>query len=94
MMIEKNKIYRLISPLKGWPVQEADDLKEASRMILGSPYWNIPQDIYIVIDKNETYSLLAVYRKGKPSFEKRYMAVNMKLINKVQPISEDELRKI
>lgn len=93
-MIEKNKIYRLISHLKGWPVQEAENLEEASRMILGSPYWNIPQDVYKVIDKNETYSLLAVYRKGKTSFDKRYMAVNMKLIEKIQPVGEDELEKI
>ena len=93
-MIEKNKIYKLISPLKGWPVHEAEDLEEAARMILGSPYWNIPQDVYKVIDKNETYSLLAVYRKGKTSFDKRYLAVNMKLITNVQPVSEDELEKI
>ncbi len=93
-MIEKNKIYKLISPLKGWAVHEADDLEEASRMILGSPYWDIPQDIYKVIDKNETYSLLAVYRKGKTSFDKRYLAVNIKLIKKIQPVSEDELEKI
>jgi hypothetical protein len=43
MMIEKNNIYKLTSPLKGWPVHEAEDLEEASRMILGSPYWDIPQ---------------------------------------------------
>ena len=93
-MIEKNKIYKLTSPLKGWPVHEAEDLGEAARMILGSPYCNIPQDVYKVIDKNETNSLLAVYRKGKTSFDKRYLAVNMKLLKKIQPVSEDEIEKI
>jgi hypothetical protein len=93
-MIEKNKIYKLISPLKGWPVHEAEDLEEASRMILGSPYWDIPQDIYKVIDKNETYSLLAVYRKGKTSFDKRYLAVNVRLVEKIESVGEDEVEKI
>ena len=94
MMIDKEKVYNLTSPLKGWPVQEAQDLEEASRLILGSPYWDIPQDVYKVIDKNETYSLLAVYKKGRASFEKRYLAVNVRLIEKIEPINEDELEKI
>ena len=94
MVIEKNKIYTLTAPLKGWPVQEAQDMEEASRMILGSPYWDIPQDVYKVIDKNETYSLLAVYRKGKTSIEKRYLAVNVKLIEQSEPVGEGELEKI
>jgi len=93
-MIEKNEIYKLISPLKGWPVHEAEDLEEASQMILGSPYWDIPQDIYKVIDKNETYSLLAVYKNGKTSFEKRYLAVNVRLVEKIEPAGEDEVEKI
>jgi hypothetical protein len=93
-MIEKNKVYNLISPLKGWPVQEAADLEEAAGMILGSPYWDIPEDVYKVIDKNETYSLLVVYKKGKASFEKRYMAINVRLVEKIKPASEEELEKI
>jgi hypothetical protein len=86
MIIEKNKIYNLMAPLKGWPVKEAEDLQEAAQMILGSPYWDIPQDIYRVIDKNETYSLLAVYRNGRTSFDDRYLALNMKLSEMIKPV--------
>jgi len=76
-MTEVNEIYDLQEAIKGWPVHEAGSLKEASETILGSPYWDIPEDRYIVIDKNETYSLLAVYANGKVSSKRRYLVVNM-----------------
>ncbi len=79
-MIEINQIYKLVNPLKGWAVEDSRSLEEATEMILGSPYWDIPEDCYKVLDKNETYSLLAVYENGRISPEKRYLAVNIKLI--------------
>ncbi len=85
-MIEINKVVKLISHVKGWPAQEARSIDEAAHMILGSPYCDIPEDIYKVMDKNETYSLLAVYRDGKTSITNRYMAVNMKLIEKIKAV--------
>lgn len=84
-MIEKDKRYRLLSPIKGWPVQEASDLDEATQMILGSPYWDIPGDIYKVLDKNETYCLLAVYKDGRISMNDRYLALNMILQERIAP---------
>lgn len=88
-MIHINGVYNLLAPIKGWPVREAKKLEEASRMILGSPYWQIPQDLYKVIDKNETYSLLAVYREGRISWNKRYLALNMKLVDHIEPVKEE-----
>lgn len=79
-MAEINEIYHLRQSIKGWPVKGAETLQEASGMILGSPYWNIPEDRYVIIDGNETYSLLAVIREGKVSSQKRYMAVNMDIM--------------
>jgi hypothetical protein len=79
-MTEVNEIYDLREAIKGWPVNKAGSLTEASKMILGSPYWDIPEDRYIVIDKNETYSLLAVFVNGKASSRNRYLAVNMDLM--------------
>ncbi|UCH98105.1 MAG: hypothetical protein JSV88_14980 [Candidatus Aminicenantes bacterium] len=87
-MIERDKIYNLLAPVKGWPAREAKTLEEASHMILGSPYWQIPEDTYKIIDKNETYSLLAVYKNGRISWDKRYLALNMKLIEKIELVSE------
>jgi len=87
-MLEIGMKYRLSVHLKGWPVKEAGSIEEASHLILGSPYWEIPKDIYIIIDKNETYSLLAVYCNGHPSRESRYLAINMALEEKIDPISE------
>jgi hypothetical protein len=37
---------------------------------------------------------VAVYRKGKTSFEKRYLAVNVRLVEKIEPVGEDEVEKI
>ena len=79
-MTEVNELYDLQEAIKGWPVNGAGSLEEASEMILGSPYWDIPGDRYIVIDKNEIYSLLAVFAKGKVSSKNRYLAVNMDLM--------------
>jgi len=87
-MIETNKIFNLLNPLKGWPVKEAETLAEATQMILGSPYWKIPQDTYRIIDKNEIYSLLAVYNEGKTSFENRYLATNIELMDKIEPVTD------
>lgn len=84
-MMEVNKIYNLVAPLKGWPVKEAETLEEATQMILGSPYWDIPQDTYKIIAKNEIYSLLAVYKDGKTSLENRYLVINMKLLDTIGP---------
>jgi hypothetical protein len=86
-MIEKNNVYNLVSPVKGWPVREAETLEEASQVILGSPYWQIPEDTYKIIDKNETYSLLAVYKDGRISLNKRYLALNMKLVGHIEPFN-------
>ncbi len=76
-MPEIDETYELRESVKGWPVEEARTLKQASEMILGSPYWDTPEDTYIILDKNETYSLLAVYRGGRVSTSKRYMVVNI-----------------
>ncbi len=76
-MTEVNELYDLRESIKGWPVNGAGSLEEASGMILGSPYWDVPDDRYIVIDKNETYSVLAVFARGKVSSKNRYMVVNM-----------------
>ena len=86
-MIETDKIYNLLIPFKGWPVKEAETLAEAARMILGSPYWEIPRDTYRIIEKNEIYSLLAVYNEGKTSFENRYLATNIELADKIEPVT-------
>lgn len=72
-----DEIHELRESVKGWPVEGASSLKQASEMILGSPYWNIPEDTYIRLDRNETYSLLAVYSRGRVSTSKRYMVVNI-----------------
>ncbi|HLP59710.1 MAG TPA: hypothetical protein VK186_12800 [Candidatus Deferrimicrobium sp.] len=87
-MTEINGIYELRQPIKGWPVEGADSLNEASKMIFGSPYWEIPEDRYMVIDKNTTYSLLAVFSKGKASPKKRYLAVNMDFLEYTIRIAE------
>lgn len=76
-MTEINGIYELREPIKGWPVEGAESLGEATDMIFGSPYWEIPEDRYIVIDKNDTYSLVAVFFEGRASHKKRYLVVNM-----------------
>ena len=88
-MIEKNNVYKLVSPVKGWPIREAETLEEASHVILGSPYWQIPEDTYKILDKNETYSLLAVYKDGRISWNKRYLALNMKLVDKTELVREE-----
>ena len=87
-MIEIKRVYKLLVPFKGWPVKEAETLEEATEMILGSPYWEIPQDTYRVIDKNEIYSLLAVYSEGKTSYENRYLAINIELMDKIEPVDD------
>jgi len=84
-MIEKDKHYTLLSAIRGWPVQEAADLEEATQMILGSPYWEIPGDDYAVLETNGTYSLLAVCRKGRISMKNRYLALNMVLQERTVP---------
>lgn len=89
-MIEQSKIYKLLSQIKGWPVQEAADLEEATQMILGSPYWDIPVDVYRVLDKNETYCLLAVHKDGRISMNNRYLALNMNLQERIVPASPEE----
>ena len=88
-MIEKDNVYKLLATIKGWSVREAQTLEDASRMILGSPYWQIPEDTYKIIDKNETYSLLARYKDGRISWDNRYLAVNMKLADHLRPLEED-----
>lgn len=87
-MTEINEIYELREPIKGWPVEGAESLMEATGMIFGSPYWEIPEDRYIVIDKNDTYSLLAVFIKGRASHKKRYLAVNMDFLEHTILIAE------
>jgi len=86
-MIKIENIYRVVTPFKGWPVQEANNLDEATQMILGSPYWAIPQDVYKIVDQNDTYSLLAVYdpESGRASRTIRYLAVNMHLQDVIEP---------
>lgn len=87
-MIEINNIYELREPIKGWAVEKADTLREATEMIFGSPNWEIPEDRYIIIDKNDTYSLLAVFNSGKPSYKKRYLVVNMDFLKNTIRIAE------
>lgn len=77
--IEIGGIYKLVYSIKGWPVENAKTIADATDSILGSPYWDIPKDCYRVLDKNEIYSLLAVSRDGKVSPDKRYLAVNITL---------------
>lgn len=86
-MIEINKVYELRKSIKGWPVQGAGSLKEASEIIFGSPYWDIPEDRYIVIDKNDTYSLAAVFLEGRVSTKKRYLVVNMDFLENSEEVS-------
>jgi hypothetical protein len=88
-MLDKDRIFHLLTPVKGWPAREAQNLEDAARMILGSPYWLIPEDTYKIIDKNETYSLLAVYKDGRISWNNRYLALNMKLMEQVEWVSEE-----
>ena len=91
-MLEKDQIVRLLAPVKGWPAREAQSLEGAARMILGSPYWQIPADTYKIIDKNETYSLLAVYKNRRTSWNNRYLALNMKLLEQAELGSEESTR--
>ena len=86
-MTEIDDIYDLREFIKGWPVEEATSLKQASEMIFGSPYWKIPEDRYMVIDKNETYSLIAVYANGRVSSKKRYMVVNIDFCEKSRKVT-------
>lgn len=88
-MIKIGGIYRLFHSIKGWPVEDAHSLEDASQVILGSPYWEIPKDCYRVLDMNETYSLLAVSREGKVSPDKRYLAVNISLQECIRPVDKD-----
>ncbi len=88
-MTGNNEIYNLGKSIIGWPVEDATSLQEASEMILGSPYWNIPEDSYIVLDQNETYSLLGVYFQGRVSTKKRYLAVNMDFLENSSKIEMD-----
>ncbi|MCU0287497.1 MAG: hypothetical protein MUF15_14020 [Acidobacteria bacterium] len=87
-MTELNDLYELYRPIKGWPVEGAESLQEASNMIFGSPYWEIPEDRYMIIDKNNTYSLLAVFAMGKASHKKRYLVLNMDFLEYTIPITE------
>lgn len=80
-MTDLNRIYQLKRAVKGWPVKGATTLKHASELIFGSPYWRIPEDSYMVIDKNDTYSLLALVSEGEVDPETRYMVVNMDFID-------------
>jgi hypothetical protein len=86
-MIEINEIYDLQQSIKGWPVQGAGSLKEAAEIIFGSPYWDIPEDRYIIIDKNDTYSLAAVFLEGRVSTKKRYLVVNMEFMEHSEKVS-------
>jgi len=86
-MPEIDEIYDLRLSVKGWPVEGASSLRQASEMILGSPYWDIPEDTYIRLDRNETYSLLAVYGQGRVSTSKRYMVVNIDFIENSRPVT-------
>ncbi|MCX6582236.1 MAG: hypothetical protein NT166_18855 [Candidatus Aminicenantes bacterium] len=87
-MTEIDGIYELREPIKGWPVEGADSLGEASEMIFGSPYWEIPEDRYIVIDKNDTYGLVAVFNEGRASHKKRYLVVNMEFLENTIRIAQ------
>ena len=71
----------LINSIKGWPAKDADSLSEASKMIFGSPYWDIPPDTYKILDMNETYGLMAVILDEKISHKNRYLAVVSDLVN-------------
>ncbi len=75
-MIEANQIYKLLHSVKGWPVEDASTLEEASANIFGSPYWNIPEDCYLVIETNATYCLLGVFQNGKVRPDCRYLTVS------------------
>jgi hypothetical protein len=88
-MIEVGGIYKLLHSIKGWPVENAHSLEDAAQVILGSPYWEIPKDCYRVMDKNETYCLLAVSRSGKVSPNNRYLAVNISLGDYFRAAGED-----
>jgi hypothetical protein len=86
-MTEIDDIFDLLDSVKGWPVEEANTLKQASEKIFGSPFWKIPEDRYIVLDNNETYSLLAVFADGRISSKKRYMVVNIDFLEKSQKVT-------
>jgi hypothetical protein len=88
-MTEINGIYELREPIKGWPVENAESLLEAAKMIFGSPYWQIPEDRYIVLDNNDTYSLVAVFVEGRASHKKRYLVVNMDFLELTIRIAEN-----
>jgi hypothetical protein len=91
-IIETNHAYKLLQPIKGWPVEDSVSLEEATQLILGSPYWNIPEDTYLVIDKNETYCLLAVYHNHRMNPENHYLAVKIKTEEFLVPaIDEDTI---
>jgi hypothetical protein len=80
VLVEVETIFFLKKPIKGWHVEEASTLADVSSMIFGSPNWDIPQDIYKIIDTNETYSLIAVFSQNKISYKNRYLALNSDII--------------
>ncbi|MCP4221168.1 MAG: hypothetical protein GY765_41445 [bacterium] len=87
-MTEIDQVYELKRPIKGWPVRKASNLQEAAEMIFGSPYWELPEDRYVVLDNNETYSILAVVSSGRASLNNRYMVVNMDFVDNSRKIVE------
>lgn len=78
-MIEKTRIYKLLQSVKGWPVDTAHNFEEAVTKIFGSPYWDIPEDCYQVIETNDIYCLLGVYEDGKLRSDYHYLTVTARL---------------
>jgi hypothetical protein len=66
-------------------VEDSISLEEAANVILGSPYWDIPEDTYQIIDKNDTYCLLAVSHNGRLNPENHYMAVIINITEFLEP---------
>ncbi len=79
-MTKINEIYELKISIKGWPMKEVETIDNAAKEIFGSPYWELPLDRYIVIDRNDIYSLLAVYLDEKTNLKIEYMVVSQTLI--------------
>ena len=78
-VLQKGILLELQHPIRGWPVKGADTLAEAADIIFGSPFREIPRDTYQIIDRNETYSLVAVVDQSRVSRKKRYLALNADL---------------
>ena len=78
-----------MKPTKGWPAEDSDRIEEATKLILGSPYWTLPEDCYKVLDSNETYTLLAVFGNGRISLDKRYLVVTANIEDSITLSNKD-----